>query len=367
MTYGAKLVAGLQQKLKAALSLGRKMLVGVGITSVMLLTLELGFRLWVGLVDTDLGTRIALQKSDAEMAPPGGLLYEPHPYWVFNHAPSDTDINKWGFSGEVSLNRTPGVPRLLCMGGSTTAGPHSWPSKLKLELEKRRGSPVEVINMGVGGWTSAESLVAFTMLGQSFSPDVVILHHANNDMSPLRYPGFRPDYAHYRHPISMEKDELGMWHLRQRFSDSIDKAFMVSSVYGYLRLWVAGEGRISNDLQSLTTHDTEVTAENWYENAGVFQRNLRTIGVVAQGIGATTVLTTLPHRITDMHDPSWEERLETMNELVVRLGQEEGWPTVPLHAESWDPELFEDMVHMTDEGARLEAKQIADTVGPLLR
>ena len=73
---------------------------------------------------------------------------------------------------------------------------------------------VEVLNFGVQAWTSAESLSALMFLGLDFSPDHVLVHHANNDAAPLMAQQFRPDYAHYRKPIPMERNELGALRVR---------------------------------------------------------------------------------------------------------------------------------------------------------
>ena len=87
----------------------------------------------------------------------------------------------------------------------------------KYWLEKtleQKGMKVEVLNYGVQSWTSAESLSALMFLGLDFSPDHVLVHHANNDAVPTDGAMFPPDYAHYE-VAPWNRNEMGVLRVGQ--------------------------------------------------------------------------------------------------------------------------------------------------------
>lgn len=332
----------------------------------LLLCAELLFR-GVLLVDPSLGQRVADHRAYyAPMADLPNISYEPHPYWVFNATPGQPGVNSWGFNfDETPLERTPGVMRVLTLGGSSTAGPQAWPYHLGEVLRERYGQEVEIINLGTGGWTSAESTVAYVMLGQSFSPDVVVLHHANNDIDPLRRADFRPDYAHYRKPIALERDELGRLRVRLKAAYVIDSNLVrLSSLYVYLRLWVIGDRHTLYTLNTLATIESSDMVENADDNTRIFERNFVTVGTLVRATGGELVLTTIPH--TESDQPDWAPWLDRQNQRVLEIAERHGYPSVALHEEPFPVEWFEDPIHVSQDGERAKAEHIAEVVGPLL-
>jgi hypothetical protein len=86
--------------------------------------------------------------------------------------------------------RTSGVPRVACLGGSTTEGGNpqgrggSYPPLLEVALEERTGRDFEVLNAGISSWTTNEMLVAWFLTIQDFQPDLVVLHEASAGAVP---------------------------------------------------------------------------------------------------------------------------------------------------------------------------------------
>jgi lysophospholipase L1-like esterase len=99
-------------------------------------------------------------------------------------------INSHGFRGrEVSVAKPAGVLRIVCLGGSTTFDGGSvgkdrpWPEVLEAELRKRLGtSSIEVLNLGIGGATSLDSLIDLQMRALAFQPDLIVVYQAHNDL-----------------------------------------------------------------------------------------------------------------------------------------------------------------------------------------
>ncbi len=94
--------------------------------------------------------------------------------------------NSLGFRGEEFDPKVKsGVLRIFCCGGSTTAGDYvddqsTWPMLLQHDL-RERGLNVEVVNAGVQGWSSSQSLAQIKNEICHYSPDVVLMHTGWNE------------------------------------------------------------------------------------------------------------------------------------------------------------------------------------------
>jgi len=116
----------------------------------------------------------------------------PHPYLGFNLQPNlrrSSSTNSLGYRGkEVEVPKPPGQFRVVCLGGSTTYDDCieddtlTYPARLEYHL-RERGYNVRVVNAGVPGWTSYESLINYAFRVSYLEPDMVILFDAWNDLS----------------------------------------------------------------------------------------------------------------------------------------------------------------------------------------
>ncbi len=98
----------------------------------------------------------------------------------------DFSINSRSFRGpEFAPRKAPGVFRIFCVGGSTTAGnwvnnDETWPAYLEQFLQPH-GQRVEVINAGVQGWCSYQDLLRFQAEIVNYQPDLVIIKQGWNE------------------------------------------------------------------------------------------------------------------------------------------------------------------------------------------
>lgn len=98
-------------------------------------------------------------------------------------------INSLGFRGpEVSVDKKPGVLRIVCLGGSTTFDIGSigtarpWPEVMEAELRQRLGTQsIEVLNLGIPGSTSLDSLIDLQIRVLDLKPDLLIVYQGHND------------------------------------------------------------------------------------------------------------------------------------------------------------------------------------------
>jgi lysophospholipase L1-like esterase len=110
-------------------------------------------------------------------------------------------INSMGFRGrEVSAGKPPGTFRIVCLGGSTTFDTGSvgsappWPEVLEAELRRRlQRESIEVLNLGIPGATSLDSLIDLQMRALALQPDLVIVYQAHNDLIYSVPPPYRED------------------------------------------------------------------------------------------------------------------------------------------------------------------------------
>lgn len=96
-------------------------------------------------------------------------------------------INSHGFRGrEYSKTKKPGTFRIVVIGDSITFGnrltqDQNYPAVLEA-LYQRKGQPVEVLNLGLGGYDTLQEVATLADIGLAFDPDLVILGYCINDI-----------------------------------------------------------------------------------------------------------------------------------------------------------------------------------------
>ncbi|HKX45354.1 MAG TPA: SGNH/GDSL hydrolase family protein, partial [Planctomycetota bacterium] len=254
------------------------------------------------------------------------LSYVARPYVGFGRPRDDWACNSSGFQDEEwSLAKPPGVVRIACLGGSTTEGGNheghrgNYPTLLESGLDefaRRRGVTVdyETLNFGVSGWTTAETLANWFLLAQDYAPDVVVLHHAVNDVPPRTYADYRLDYSHYRKPF--EPPQTGSW-LRTLFRTS--RAALLLRARSGLPMLDDATNR-PRRLANPAPHVLEPLERT------AFRSNVDAIVRHARSIGATVVLATLPMRPESRAElpECWSVGCGEHNQVLRELAAEHG-------------------------------------------
>ena len=105
----------------------------------------------------------------------------------------DKSVNKYGFisSPEIDLVKPKNTIRILFLGGSSTAGVggknlpdnDTWPTLTSKRLQTKFDyHNIEYINGALGGYTTFESYGRLWSRARFFSPDIIVLNHAWNEM-----------------------------------------------------------------------------------------------------------------------------------------------------------------------------------------
>jgi len=308
---------------------------------------------------------------------PEGGLYVPHPYmgYTLRHVPGSPDRNKDGLRGpEVERHKPPGVVRILCLGGSTTYGSgltadEAYPARLGALLAPLSagtdggGRRYEVLNCGVPGYSTAESLIDLELRLFELEPDAIVIYHGINDARLVQARGFEPDYSHMR--VAWREPRL-----------SAVSQWLWTHSYAYA--WLARAGGFGP--KSIRLEDL-IYVEGWgdlYVPAGdaadapvnaagvtAFIRNIGSMVTLARARGLEVLLTTFPMRGgpgAKVEGQNFAPTVGAMNRALVEYA---GVHDVPLcdFAAALDSrrELFKDQAHLTAEGAAVQAEMVLQT------
>ena len=334
------------------------------------------------LLSVEVAVRIddAVDGRDADFyMPPTELrstMYIPHPYLGVVHRPGwkreqgyKVSINSQGLRGpEFSPRKPEGVFRIVWVGGSTTFGTGatedhlSYPAPLErlLNMQADQGLVVddrrfEVLNAGVSGYNSIDSLINFELRLLEFEPDAVIVYHAANDGRIVQARDFKADYSHMRRPPPIVR---------------------ISALDGFLLRWVRLYARLSRgtdpeeQLRAMADwvfvpgyKDMTVRSNIWLNEEGLtaFMSNLVDIAAVARAHGVQPVFSTFAVANPDETAPEagLARFVVRANEEITELSRRMHVPLVDVAGPlTGKPELYNDWIHFTEAGELLHAQVV---------
>lgn len=306
-------------------------------------------------------------------------LYVPHPYLGYALRPSYKrepykdgflSINRLGYRGpEIVREKPPGTFRIVCLGGSTTfsirvGNRTTYPRLLEERLRATYSNAnIEVINAGVGAYTSAQSLINLNLRILDLDPDVLVIHHAVNDVHPRVSPNFKPDYSHYRKSFVFPEEG---------FSDYLARLSTLYAAFRYRFL------RQSFNIWHLTVNRklAGIPKSEQDENfnattSATFRRNIQNMVAVAEDKGIEVVLSTLTFNeelfAENTHGASYEtyvSGIKQHNDVIRSIADRNGLVLVDLAANfpSRARDLFSDWVHLSSTGTPLKAQLFHDEI-----
>ncbi len=314
------------------------------------------------------------------------FAYTPHRYLGFVPTPGFergmNRHNKLGYrGGELALRKPAGQYRIACIGGSTTYTDFvedwhkSYPAQLEQILHENGLPQVRVINAGVAGWSSFESVVNYCLRLSEVEPDLLLIYDNFNDMvGRMVWPpsAYRADNSGHFAPMPTFPD--APLYLRSDFLRTLliaagraDSAMMLSQTHGrrastslYWRYMAqAADGRYPAGF--FAEHPLE---EIFAVNPPVyFERNLERLIRLAKSEGRDAALLTfkISHETNMAYNhPAIYAALDEQNEVIKSVAAREGVPVydfAPLFSD--DPKYFSDAIHVNEAGARLQAEIVA--------
>jgi lysophospholipase L1-like esterase len=116
------------------------------------------------------------------------------PAWLRDNPRWEISLNSEGFRGaEFPATKSPSAFRVVCLGDSWTFGANvgqsqAYPQRLQALLAQEfPGARVEVLNLGVLGYSSYQGRQLLGRRGLALQPDVVVIGFAMNDASVTGY------------------------------------------------------------------------------------------------------------------------------------------------------------------------------------
>lgn len=363
-------------------------------TLVALVLAEGGLRVYLRFVASDERRQhyASLDQLRRELGPERLI---PHRFLGYVTAPAfEKGANRHdrrGFRGpEVIVPKPAGVYRVVCIGGSTTYGDgvedhrQAFPAQLERQLQGAGHGGVEVVNAGVPGYSSLESLSNLQLRVLELEPDLVLVHHGVNDARPrFVWP-----------PDAYRPDQSGLWKGPTRTHDERPwEASTLARVVAIRLDWIEPHRSVNSISELAETYLGETyrrqVARRTYPSGPFaslpverilernpprhFERNLRSIIAVARAHGAEVVLSTVPcsaafaHRYPLPADPLFRQAVDDNHAIVRRVGRALAVPVVDAARDlPEDAPLFTDGIHLTAAGNELRARITAPTVLALL-
>lgn len=290
-----------------------------------------------------------------------GFWSRPHafesPFFVTYDSPvpyfeGDSAVFRHGV--QIPLVKQRDELRVVCLGGSTTVNTRALPEENYTRLAEAALAPtfpgrrVRVLETGGDAFSTAHSLVNFSLRVLAVDPDVATLLHNINDLTAQQFGDrLQPDYANKY----LDDAFLAFEH-----RDGFGGLLMRASRAAQMLRW---RFRLLRQTLEKSSHDGQV--ENPEDGRKVFRRNLLTFVATARAHGVLPVLITQSH--SSGEGAAFNGEFLVYNDLVRQVAREHSCPLVdaaPLL--SGRPDLFVDDVHMNGQGLA----ELAQLLTPVL-
>jgi len=328
------------------------------------------------------------QQGEALMreAAQSGFMYEPHRYIGYvpaaNFHRGQNRHNQWGYRGEdFPLEKPAGEYRIACLGGSTTYTSavddytKSFPAQLQ-DILRAGGLPqVRVINAGVPGWTSYETLVNYEFRLVETDPDLLLIYDGVNDMAArMVWPhrAYRADNS--GSVVSPAMPANLPWYAQSDFvrtclvaAGVMESPMALHEVYGRMattnQFWAYRYQDQSGEFPA-GLFDRHPLAEIFKSNPPThFERNMEHLIILAKSAARDVSLLTFkitPQTSSYLNRPEFYDAIAQQNLLLGEIARRQRVPIYDFAALFPDNAgYFTDAVHVNEAGARLTAEIVA--------
>lgn len=275
----------------------------------------------------------------------------------------NAEHNSLGFRGpEIEQPKPSDTFRIVTFGGSSTYTsrvPH-WRYDFQRVLQGELRTyydyeNIEVINGGVSGYSSWESMLNFILRGVELEPDLIIVYHGINDASARSVPPdvYRADNSGARKQWG--KDPLCLHLYCSRIFSKLTNIYS-NSLDIYPDTYQPSADNRYNPVLGMRV--SEVLEKN---QPRFFERNLRNMIAVAREHGIEVVLVTWAYSPKqEMATAHMQKAVAEQNEIVRALGETHDVHVYDFAAEmSTSTKYWDDGAHVTIEGAQLKGELFA--------
>lgn len=299
-------------------------------------------------------------------------IFAPNRAWELKGIKGATQARTNAFGhrdDDLSPEKEDGTLRIACLGGSTTYGfgastnGRAYPNALEEMLQRERpGTRIEVLNAGIPGWNLRTSMTNFQLRLERLDFDLVVIMHVNNDL----YENANTRY----HANSWARNPDDVLRSRPFLTRIMDASAACREAVKRLRHHRVRRYKMSDTID---------------EGAQAFERNIRWSVQYLRGKGMTPLLCTFPHLLEadkkkvieifgkkafeasfkrcPFEYSAFFKGIEQYNEIVRKVAKEEAVCLVELErAFPKDPSYYIDFIHHNDEGHRIKAEIIGNTI-----
>ena len=316
----------------------------------------------------------------------GAAVFARHVFPRREHVVRDKDgkelysINALGYRGApFSPHKPQGTVRIMIYGGSSVfdhdnPGARDWPHRVETRLRQSGFPAVEVINAGIPGHASSDSVGRLFAEGHLFNPDYVLYYGEWNDIKDFRE---TDPLLRYRIPTRSEENDPLFF-----YQNPIDRWLCdVSQLYVRLReryyTWnfrIGSEGVLPEGSYASTLSETALRQ---------YRLNVQTFVDVARNVGAVPVLVTEARLVSRKNEDADKKRINYEFVLLTHEGLNHAFEeedrilreisnekqvhlTDSSAALSGRSEFFLDAVHLTDRGSDALSDIVATSIATLL-
>ncbi len=289
------------------------------------------------------------------------------------------EINSHGYRGpEFSWKKPDGTTRIIIYGGSfvfdiRTDGDRDWPRQAE-KILRQRGHSVEIINAGIPGHMSFDSLGRFFTEGHRLKPDYAVICNKWND---LKYFLSSEPLSRQIYPFVLQTDP------RYEYSGTIDRWLCnLSQLYCRFRYWNYERKRPPPYVDrpnhdNFTNKATDVALRQYQLHFEMFIDAARRLGVKPILMTQPLLITrdntkeerdTIEYEKVQLSHERLFEAMELADERVRKVAQASKVPLIDVSNSrvAGQFKYFTDHVHLTREGSLEFAQVFADELEKLL-
>jgi len=354
----------------------------LGGTVTGLLVAEAGARVWVGThwPKAQIFQYTHFTHTRGRYTEDSVLGYRLHPGYI---DPTGTvSHNSIGFRGPpIASSKPPGTFRVAMIGASTVYGvavsdSETGSVRLQQRLQAAASRPVEVVNAGVPGWTSWETLRNLQHRVLPLEPDVVIEMEGRNEIFPQLFNHYRDDYSHYRVPDYQFRFS-NRWY-KTLFRISHLAMFFMARGGGRMGFVRAKENPAYSSIIDANRPTEAEVRRNATDRTRLngFDHNLRHMIGIERAHAITPILATIPFRANRFRSgvlpredhliPVIDSLVARDNDLVRRVARDSDVTLVEGSLLATTPGLLSDDCHFTAAGEQVFASMVYRAVEPLM-